>query len=220
MSATVEQLLRDPRIWRGRARPTLQGQRTGFAALDRALPGRGWPAGSVIELLPRRPGIGELALLLPALRGVAQSWVAPPWIPYAPALAGAGIALERLLVVQPERPRDALWALEQILRAGTSSHVLGWDDGADTRSLRRLQLAAEHGGARLFLFRPARLAGQASPAALRLYLEPAEDGLYLRILKCRGGEPAAMILEFEHDTPVAVHRAAAAAPGGAAGRAA
>lgn len=220
MSTEIEALLRDPRIWRGRATPTLRGQRTGFAALDRALPGRGWPAGSVIELLPRQPGIGELALLLPALRGATQSWVAPPWIPYAPALARAGIALERLLVVQAEPPREALWALEQILRAGLSSHVLGWDEGADMRSLRRLQLAAEHGGSRLFLFRPSRLAGQASPAALRLYLEPAEQGLYLRILKCRGGEPAAMILEFEHDTPVAVHHAAAAAAGGAAGRAA
>ncbi len=220
MNDAVEALLRDPRIWRGRATPTLRGQRTGFAALDRALPGRGWPPGSLIELLPRQPGIGELALLLPALRGATQSWVAPPWIPYAPALARAGIALERLLVVQPERPGDALWALEQILRAGTSSHVLGWDNGADMRSLRRLQLAAEHGGCRLFLFRPAQQATQASPATLRLYLEPADGGLYLRILKCRGGEPAAMILEFDNDTSVAVHRAAAAAAGGAAGRAA
>ena len=40
---------------------------TGFATLDAELPGGGWPAGALIELLADRPGIGELSLLLPLL---------------------------------------------------------------------------------------------------------------------------------------------------------
>lgn len=40
---------------------------TGFAALDAELPGGGWPAGALIELLADRPGVGELSLLLPLL---------------------------------------------------------------------------------------------------------------------------------------------------------
>ncbi|MBX3682927.1 MAG: SOS cell division inhibitor SulA, partial [Thauera sp.] len=40
---------------------------TGFSALDAELPGGGWPAGALIELLADRPGVGELSLLLPLL---------------------------------------------------------------------------------------------------------------------------------------------------------
>ncbi len=223
MTRALDELLRDPRIWRGRLPVSLNGQRTGFAALDEKLPGRGWPAGSLIELLPTQAGIGELSLLLPALRHQFQSWVAPPYIPYAPALAAAGIDLEKLLVVQAKTPKDSLWALEQILRAGLSSHVLAWHAGEDSRVLRRLQLAAESGGARLFLFRPPRFSRQPSPAALRLYLAPAEQGLYLRLLKCRGAQPTSLILPLASpSTPhaLALHPSSPATARRAADRAA
>ncbi|HGG59257.1 MAG TPA: hypothetical protein ENK26_04980 [Gammaproteobacteria bacterium] len=49
--------------------------------------------------------------------------------------------------------------------------------------MRRLQLAAEHGRASGFLFRPARLRAQHSPAALRLLIQPPDR---LDIFKCRG----------------------------------
>ena len=32
---------------------------TGFATLDAELPGGGWPAGALVELLADRPGVGE-----------------------------------------------------------------------------------------------------------------------------------------------------------------
>ncbi|WP_174997219.1 damage-inducible protein [Pandoraea iniqua] len=91
------------------------GQPTGFAALDAELPGAGWPHGAVTELLSERPGIGEWRLLAPALRDLTQAGqpvmvIAPPMLPYAPALAGWGIDLRWLSVVtRPERnvPRNA-----------------------------------------------------------------------------------------------------------------
>ncbi|WP_176398985.1 damage-inducible protein [Pandoraea sp. PE-S2T-3] len=85
------------------------GQPTGFAALDAELPGAGWPHGAVTELLSERPGIGEWRLLAPALRDLTQAGqpvmvIAPPMLPYAPALAGWGIDLRWLSVVtRPER---------------------------------------------------------------------------------------------------------------------
>ena len=39
----------------------------GFAALDRYLPGGGWPLGPLIEVFVERYGVGELSLLMPAL---------------------------------------------------------------------------------------------------------------------------------------------------------
>lgn len=208
---TLDDLLRHPGLWRGHRPASLSGHRSGFADLDRILPERGWPGCGLIEIMPERPGIGELSLLLPALRGRPQSWISPPWRPYAPALAAAGIDLSTLLLVYPPRPADALWAMEQILRSGCDAQVLGWQDAMPMSSLRRLQLAAEQGACRLFLFRPPHCARLASPAVLRLRLSPAATGLSVELLKSRGGRPAHLILPYDHALALS---ASAAAPSG------
>jgi protein ImuA len=46
---------------------------SGFEALDRQLPGQGWPHGELTELLLPQPGIGELRLLAPALAAIGGS---------------------------------------------------------------------------------------------------------------------------------------------------
>ncbi len=190
----LQEVLHRPDIWRGFRNDSIGNRRTGHALLDRHLPGRGWPAAGLIELLCTRPGIGELQLLLPTLVNTVQCWIAPPYPPYAPALAQSGLDLNRLLIIHPETPKDQLWALEQVLHAGSEEVVLGWCAQASMTDLRRLQLAAETHQTRLFLFRPPAVLNQASPARLRLFLDTADDGLYLRILKTRGGRPAAFVL--------------------------
>ncbi len=87
----------------------------------------------------------------------------------------------------PQRGTDGLWAVEQTLRAGTCGAVLAWLTDADSTVMRRLQLAAEAGNSWGILFRPQRMAGQASPAALRLKLESTPRGLAVHVLKRRGG---------------------------------
>ena len=82
---------------------------------------------------------------------------------------------------------DTHWTAEQCLRAGCCGAVLNWLPRADYRQLRRLQLAAETGGAIGFVFRPLAAAAEASPAALRLRITMAADGApRIDILKCRG----------------------------------
>lgn len=194
----LETLLARPDLWRA-AEHALRERRgavpsvpSGHAALDAELPGGGWPLGALCELLTDRHGIGELRLLLPALVRLAREgrklvFVAPPFLPYAPALAGAGVDLAALVLLRPREPREALWALEQSLRSGACGAVLGWPANIDGRALRRLQLAAEHGQALGLLFRPEREARQPSPAALRLRLESAPGGLRVHVLKRRAG---------------------------------
>lgn len=193
MSAALEQLLRHPAIWRPRALPgqAREGLATGFPVLDRALPGAGWPTGALTEILAPEPGVGELDLLMPALarvsaRGRWLAWVAPPHVPYAPALASRGIDLARVLWVRTRHPEERLWAAEQALTSGVCGAVLLWLSLVDHRGLRRLQLAAESGDTWAVLFRPAPSPGDASPAALRLQLEPVAGGLAVEVLKCRG----------------------------------
>jgi len=193
----LQDVLQRQDIWRGSgAAAATHLLPTGHAALDTAI--GGWPRGALIELLSDHSGIGEINLLLPTLAALSRErhivFVAPPHIPYAPALAAAGVDLARFLWLRPASEADALWAMEQSLRSGVCGAVLGWPARPDQHALRRLQLAAETGDALAILYRPRRAADAASPAALRLELEPAANGLRVHTRKRRGGWNGAPLL--------------------------
>ncbi|HTD10455.1 MAG TPA: translesion DNA synthesis-associated protein ImuA [Steroidobacteraceae bacterium] len=186
----LARLLAHPGVWRGRSAALLQVLPTGFAALDGQLPGRGWPRTGLIEILIARFGSGELDLLLPTLAALTRAaaarwcvWVAPPFMPFAPALASRGIALDRVAVVNGARP---LWALEQALGSGACDVALGWARRPQAREIRRLQLAAERGRTLGVLFRPRHAAREPSAAVLRLTLAPCAAGVRITLLKGRG----------------------------------
>src|SRR5687767_7181877 len=146
--------------------------------------------------------MGELALFMPALKALTQAdpvkppkwvaWVAPPFIPYAPALQQHGVDVDRLLMIHPTGNKNRLWAIEQVIRSGASAGVLAWVAAADDVILRRLQLAAEDQGCWTLLFRPLSTRPQRSPAALRLGLSRTEAAARVQIFKCRGGRPGSV----------------------------
>jgi len=193
MNPALAKLLSHPAIWRGGdCAPEPASIASGFAELDAALPGGGWPVGALIEVLAAPAGIGELRLFFPALARLAAEArrvmvVSPPYPLHAPALAEAGIAPERVLVLDPASAEDALWSAEQCLGSGALGATLCWLGHGDERALRRLQLAAERGAMLALVFRPLEAAREFSPAALRVSLSPEPDGATrLEILKCRG----------------------------------
>lgn len=194
----LDLLPQHPDLWRGSAVPAEvpRGTATGFAALDGLLPWRGWPPGALVEILDDRPG-GGLALVRPALAALSRGarWlllVDPPLVPYAPALAAAGMDLSRLAVV--ETAGETAWAAEQALRSGACAAVLAWGERWPALALRRLQLAARTGDALALLFRPEVAAREHSPAVLRLRVRPAPAGMTVEVLKQRGGRPGAMLV--------------------------
>lgn len=195
-TAALAELLDGPQLWRGGEHAKLETEATGHADFDRLLPGGGWPVGALTEMLLPRPGVGEWRLVLPWVARLTQAGgraalVGPPHLPYAPALADAGIVLPRLLLVRPDSESGRHWAAEQLLRAACFGTVLAWPGRLDNQDLRRLQLAAETGRAIGILFRDWSAEAQASPAALRLRLDCDDAGLRVDILKCRGRAPAA-----------------------------
>ncbi|MGC9128114.1 MAG: translesion DNA synthesis-associated protein ImuA [Acidithiobacillus sp.] len=203
MKPALESLLREhPRyLWRGLQSPE-EGRATGGDAatlktgreeLDRLL--GGWPRGGITEIHSSTPGIGELRLLLPLLATLSQQqkrwilWVTPPYLPYPPALAAAGLRLERMLCLHPRQRQDRLWALESALRSGTCSAVLAWPPPLDTTAWRRLQLAAQEGDTAAFFFFHEAQPSASGWAALRLELRPDPRGVAVAVQKRRGGMP-------------------------------
>ncbi len=203
-----------PALWRAHqlGQPVAAVLASGYPELDVQLPGGGWPAGTLTELLLPHPGIGELRLLAPALAALQQQQRCvmcfdPPAAPCAWALGALGLDLQRLVVVQARGGRhgglkgrarnllpaaDVLWALEQALKSGHVGAVLAWLPARlPADALRRLQLAAQSHVGPAFLLRDAQLRSQPSAAPLRLLLASAgPDLLRLTLLKRRGPPPA------------------------------
>jgi hypothetical protein len=211
MKATVAQLAQLPGVWRGgelehAIQPVVA---TGHAALDRELPGGGWPMGTLTEVLHDAAGIGEISFLAGALARASDgdrliAWIAPPHLPYAPALAAAGIPLDRCLVVRPADRDDSLWAAEQALRSGACGAVIFWLPSDEYAWLRRLQMAAEAGHAMAVLFRSTAAERLSTPAHLRVMLSRERGALEVRIPKRRGPPLATPIrLAIGRSAPVA-----------------
>ncbi|PLZ03025.1 hypothetical protein CY652_06825 [Burkholderia sp. WAC0059] len=200
------------RVWQGDqlAHAGTRSVSSGYPELDALLPGRGWSAGSLAELLVDEGGIGEMRLLAPVLRALtAQSeryvlLIAPPWQPYACALRRWGVALGRVVWVRAAGD-EALWAAGQALRQEGVGAVLVWLAKARPEAVRRLQVAAQDSGALAFAIRPLHARGQSSPAPLRMTCTPSPPpaegtvgrrrrlqltGLSIDIFKRRGPPPA------------------------------
>ena len=208
MTHSLALVLQNPAIWRGGdCAPEPAAIASGFPSLDAVLPGSGWPTGALTEILLAREGIGEISLTLPALARLQAGhrdivWIAPPHVPYAPALAAAGLDLTRFIFVRCATAADQLWAYEQALRAPECGAAFAWLATSDDRVLRRLQVAARDGGTWGVLWRRPGQHAVAAAAPLRLALAPQEGQLAVQVLKRRGGEVVRPILLDVHS---AVH---------------
>ena len=201
-----------PGVWQGDAwahapQPALA---TGHAPLDAQLPGGGWPLGCMSELLLPPQAHPEWTLVMPALAAhLAQGpghavLVTPPLEPFLPALQPVGLTADRLCCIHPSSPRAdmaAAWACEQALRCRDVRAVLAWLPQVPAAVLRRLQLAAAQHRQLLWVMRPERSRAQASPAPLRLWLQPQGEELHVHVVK-RRGPPLAQPVALPARTPV------------------
>lgn len=193
-AVTLEQLLRRGDVWRGQSRrfvpqPALD---TGYAALNAALLHKGWPLGSLIEVCqPSSCGNSEWLLLTPSLLRTQSDYIVllnPPALPFAQGLIQAGIALERLLVVQAENKADFLASFVELTRTPACEALLAWQPKQTLTytDLRKCLLATGDSHGLYVLFRHADHQVQSSPASLRLAVELHGTHLEINIFKQKG----------------------------------
>ncbi|CAM5190937.1 Protein ImuA OS=Castellaniella defragrans OX=75697 GN=HNR28_001363 PE=4 SV=1 [Castellaniella defragrans] len=208
-----------PTLWRASQLAMGYGRRlrSGYDSLDQAL-GGGWPLGALIELLPDRPGIGEVHLLRAALSGLAGRrqhiiLLNPPYLPSLQCWTAWGLSPDNLILVQAGSPQDTAWAAAQILHYQSSAALLCWAQTMTYADLLTLHRLARRGATLAVLYRPAHTGRQDSPASLRIALQAAPQGLKVLFLKCPGPLPRAQDLALYPDDHALDQSAPAAAPG-------
>jgi len=175
----------------------------GATAIDDALPWGGLPACALNEVLSPASAFAAASGFAAALAGRAGDgrgavlWCRRGRGLYGPGLTALGLDSDRLIVVHADGDADILWAMEEGLRSGAPAAVLGEAMGPPAVALRRLQLAAEAGGAVALLLR-ATSGDAASPATTRWRVVaaptpasrdrwPGPPRWRVELLKCRGG---------------------------------
>lgn len=168
--------------------------------LDAHLPDRGLPRAALHEILAAEPGAaaGFAAVILGRAGGTVL-WIARESEAWPPGLASYGLSPADLVLVRAPRPADGLWAMEEALRCPAVAGALLDAPDLDLTAARRLQLAAESGGALGLLLRPDTESPGPS-AALTRWRVDARPGAgsphnlgdpcwTLDLLRCRGGTP-------------------------------
>lgn len=177
-------------------------------ALDAVLPGGGVARAALHEVFAADAGAATgFVALLAGRAGGAVLWVAPHGTPapYPPGLAAHGLDPETLLVAQPQA-RDLLWTVEEALRCPALGAVIFLGAAPGLAAARRLQLAAEAGGALGLLLRPDNPAPPPSPAHTRWHVAalPSFGPSHalgaprwrLELFRARGGKSAAWSVTF------------------------
>jgi len=156
-----------------------------------------------------------------SLKGVSQRLVAVvsprAWLSergrlFARGALRFGVPPERLLVVRTRTEADALWALEEILRAGAADLAIGAVEGASLTQTRRLDMAAREAGSAAGLIRVG--SGEGLSAARRRWRvtalpsaadpwdprAPGSPRWRAELVRRRDGPPGCWEVEWNHET--------------------
>ena len=147
----------------------------------------------------------------PAVFIAARRTLADFGLPYGHGLAQIGLDPARLILVETGKDKDALWALEEVLRAqARPAMVLGvLEGGLDLTPSRRLNLAAAVHATPLAVLRGARATGTSAAATRwRIASAPAARdrfGTYanprwrVTLERCRNADrPGEWLIEWTH----------------------
>ncbi|RYZ23023.1 MAG: Error-prone repair protein ImuA [Chitinophagaceae bacterium] len=197
-----------------RAHHAVENDLLGLGRINSAFPGGVFPRAAVHEFVCAAPeeGAAASAFITGLLSGLVKEGGAVLWAGtgrrvYPPALRAFGIRPEGVLFLDLKKEKDVCWALEEALRCGALSAVVGELRDLGFTESRRFQLAIESSGVPCFLLRRNAKAG-ATTAVARWRIMPLasvpEEGLpglghprwRVQLLKARNGRPGSWDIEW------------------------
>lgn len=183
----------------------------GIEDIDSRLAGGGLAVAALHEVAADRPSLADdaaatlFAAAVAARRPGIVLWALARRDLFAPGLAGAGLAPDRILYAECGGNEDVLAVMEEGLRHGGLAAVVGEVSRVAMASTRRLQLAAEESGTMALMLKRWRRSGEdplAVPSAAatrwRIAAAPSAElpvsGIgrprwHVTLARQRGGEP-------------------------------
>jgi protein ImuA len=182
--------------------------RTELSAIDDLLPHRRFAREAIHEILsePGQPVPKFFALLLARATSGVIIWCDPQQTLYPPAIAAAGVPLEKLYLLHPKNQADQSWAIAECMRCKGVGATIAQIPRLSRLEARRLQLSAERGGGVGLLLRPFDRNASTYAAATR-WLVSSIPGLRsvqrwkIQLIHAHGGRIGqTVILEHSRET--------------------
>src|SRR5260221_1312654 len=180
----------------------------GLGQIINAFPNGSFPLGAVHEFLSAQEEdtaatVGFIAGLLAAIMGSngTSLWISSSRKLFPPALKSFGVDPDRFIFIDLQNEKDVIWAMDEALKCGALTAVVGEVKDISFTSSRRLQLAVEQSQATGFILRTnsRNLNATACVARWRITSLPGEavDGLpglgfstwRVELLRIRNGKP-------------------------------
>lgn len=132
----------------------------GLSAMRASFPNGAFPLGAVHEFLsPLREDsasasgfVAGLSATLMGIKGVTL-WISASRTLFPPALTAFGLLPERFIFLDLKNEKEVLWAMDEALKCGALSAVIGEMKELDFTASRRLQLAVEQSQVTGFVMR-------------------------------------------------------------------
>jgi protein ImuA len=141
-------------------------------------------------------------------RGGACIWISVARTLFPPSLKAFGIEPDRVIFIDLQRIKDALWALEEALKCEGIAAVIAEIPEISFTQSRRLQLVVEQSKVTGFILRTSTRAASTTACVTRWKISPLpselEDGMpgvgaprwHVELLKVRNGRPGAWKMEW------------------------
>ena len=225
-SELVHKLQQDILMWQG-FKPASAGkaERIGLGAIEDAFPGGVFPKRAIHEFITVFPedaaaSDGFIAGLLAALirDGAACIWISKARRLFPAALSTFNVSPERIIFMDVDTEKDALWIMEEALRCEGLAAVVAEVDALSLVESRRLQLAVEESGVTVFILRKDARRMASTIATARWQISPLpsvlEEGMpglgfprwRVELLKVRNGVPGNWVMEWAGDGFLEVKR--------------
>ncbi len=132
----------------------------GLGPIKDAFPNASFPLGAVHEFLSEKPedasaASGFIAGLLATLMGSngAALWISSCRKIFPPALKAFGIQPDRFIFIDLQKEKEVIWAMDEALKCGALTAVVGEVQNISFTESRRLQLAVEQSQVTGFILR-------------------------------------------------------------------
>lgn len=146
----ISQLQKDILLLQGFRPSIIEGNDGGLSLIKDAFPNSTFPTGVIHEFISitneeATASLGFISGIVSSLMnlGAPSVWISPNKSTFPPGIKTFGLEPNNIIFIQPKKPKEILWVIEEALKTDCISAVIGDIKEVSFLESRRLQLAVE-----------------------------------------------------------------------------